>query len=150
MSGDFITNLLKVLHLFFIIMGVGGALGQFLLVRRFRQAHPSDAEASEKMAVVLARFLEVYGLLFALITGVLLAFKMDAFRNGYLHVKILLVLIVVGLSHMELSNLKRMVALRAAGKSSEEGQLKQKHLMFTSVSLLLIVVITWLVVFKPF
>lgn len=147
---DVITNLLKILHLLFIFMGVGGALSQFFLVRRFRQAHPSDAEASEKMAVVLARILEVYGLLFALITGVLLAIKMDAFRNGYLHVKILLVLIVVGLSHMELVNLKRMVALRADGKAAEATQLKQKHLMLTSLSLVLVVAITFLVVFKPF
>lgn len=49
---DVITNLLKILHLLFIFMGVGGALSQFFLVRRFRQAHPSDAEARDRKSVV--------------------------------------------------------------------------------------------------
>lgn len=150
MTLPFWVNLLKSLHLLCIIAGAGGALGQYLLVRRFRQAHTTDAEASEKMALILTRFLEVYGLLLAFVTGLILAFLTNAFAAGYLHVKIALVLVVIGLSHMELKNLKAMVALRAQGKSAEAAQLKQRHLFVTALALASLVVIVLLVIFKPF
>ncbi|MDZ7267967.1 MAG: hypothetical protein ONB48_10305 [candidate division KSB1 bacterium] len=150
MTSPLWLNLLKTLHLLFIIAGAGGALGQYVLVRRFRQAHTTDAEASEKMALVLTRFLEVYGLLLAFVTGLILAVLTGAFAAGYLHLKIVLVLIVIALSHLELRNLKRMAALRAQGQGAEAAQLKQRHLWITALALTLLVVIILLVIFKPF
>ncbi|NUO78875.1 hypothetical protein HUU05_02280 [candidate division KSB1 bacterium] len=149
-SGNLI-GLLKTVHVLFVSIGIGGILIQGFLLRKFRAAGASEAAASERMALAITKFAESYGLLIAFLTGLLLGIITGEFGGrAYLHVKSLLALVLVGLSHVDLRNLKRMIALREAGKAQEADQVKQKHLHVATVSTVLIVVIVVLVVMKPF
>ena len=148
-----LNDIVKTIHVVFVCAGVGGFLAQMILLHRFKGENvpAAEAAASETMALALTRFVEFYGLLLALITGFGLAFMIGAFKGaGYLHAKIVLVLVLVGLSHFELRNLKRMVALRAEGKIAEVNQLKQTHLSLGMFTLLLVAAVVFLVINKPF
>ncbi len=146
-----IGPLLKTVHVMFVAMGIGGVLVQSYLLRKFRAAGASDAAASERMALAVTKFPENYGFLIAFVSGLILALYNGEFgTGGYLHAKTLFVVILLGLAHVDLRNLKRMIALREAGKAQEADQVKQKHLRFANVSTVLIVVIVVLVVMKPF
>jgi len=70
-----IGQVLKIIHLVFVITGVGGALVQLFLLRKFRTASATEQEASEKMALAVAKYVEFYGLLLALVTGLLAVCK---------------------------------------------------------------------------
>jgi putative membrane protein len=144
-------HLLKIVHIAFVIAGVGGALAQLFVLRRFRSGTPVEQEASEKMALAITKYLEFYGLLFALITGIILGVFTKAFgTGGWLHAKSALVVVLVGLAHIDLRQLKRMLALRAAGKVAEAKQVKSSHLLFGGFNMLLTLLIVALVVMKPF
>lgn len=148
-----LADIVKTVHVIFVCAGVGGFLAQMILLQRFKGENvpAQDAAASENMALALTRYVEFYGLLLALISGFGLAFLIGAFKGaGYLHAKIVLVLVLVGLSHFELRNLKRMVALRAEGKTAELNQLKQTHLSLGMFNLLLVAAVIFLVIDKPF
>ncbi len=144
-------QLLKIVHIVFVIAGVGGALAQLFVLRRFRAATPVEQEASEKMALAMTKYLEFYGLLLALVTGLILGIFTKAFgTGGWLHAKSALVVVLAGLSHIDLRNLKRILALRAAGKVAEAKQVKSSHLLFGGFSMVLTLLIVVLVVMKPF
>jgi putative membrane protein len=144
-------HLLKIVHIIFVIAGVGGALGQYFVLRRFRSAAPLEQEASEKMALALTKYLEFYGFVLALVTGLVLGIFTKAFgTGGWLHAKSALVLVLAGLSHIDLRNLKRVLALRAAGKVAEARQVKSTHLVIGGFNMLLALLIIALVVMKPF
>ncbi len=152
MDSQFLTeHLLKIVHVLFVSMGIGGVIAQLHLLKKFRSASPSEAAASERMALALTKFAEFYGFLVAFLSGLVLAIKTGAFgTGGYLHVKSLLVIFLLGLGHVDLRNIKRMIALREAGKTQEVDSVKQTHLLFASFSMVLVVVIVALVVMKPF
>ncbi len=146
-----IGDLFKTLHVLFVAMGIGGGLTQNFLLIKFRAASANEAAASERMALAVTKFVEFYGLVIALVTGLIVGIYTGAFgAGGYLHAKTLLVVILLGLSHVDLRNLKRMVALREAGKADEVNTVKQKHLRFGRIGMLFVVVIVLLVVMKPF
>ena len=145
------THLLKTVHLLFVVVGVGGAVAQLFLLLKYRRATHAETAASENMALTLTKFVEFYGLVLAFVTGLILALMTGAFgTGGYLHAKTTLVVVMLGFSHVELRNLKRMVALRAEGKAAEADQVKQNHLTLGAFSLLMVVVIVFLVINKPF
>lgn len=144
-------HLLKIVHVLFVSMGIGGVIAQRHLLMKFRNASPSEAAASERMALALTKFAEFYGFLVAFVSGLILALKTGAFgTGGYLHVKSLLVIFLLGLGHLDLRNIKRMIALREAGKAQEVERVKQTHLLFAAINMVLIVIIVALVVMKPF
>lgn len=146
-----IGNLLKTVHVIFVSMGIGGVVAQVYLLQKFRSASANEAAASERMALALTRFAEFYGFLIAFVTGLVLAIYTSAFSTGgYLHAKTLAVIFLLGLSHVDLRNIKRMIALREAGKTHEVDRVKQTHVLFAAINLALIVVIVALVVMKPF
>ena len=147
----FAGHLLNIVQIDFVLAGGGGALAQLFVLRRFRDATAVEQEASEKMALAITRNLEFYGLVLALATGLILGIFTKAFgTGGWLHAKSALVVVLVGLSHIDLRNLKRILALRAAGKVAEAKQVKSTHLLFGGFNMLLILLTVALVVMKPF
>lgn len=146
-----IGQLLKVTHIIFFIAGAGGGMVQDFLVRRFRHASPGEQEASEKMAFAVAKYVENYGLLLALVSGLVLAFFTNAFgTGGWLHAKTVLVLVLTGMAHLDLRHLKQINALRGEGKTAGIDRIKSKHLAFGLFNMLLVALIALLAVMKPF
>jgi uncharacterized membrane protein len=150
MASGTLLGLLKIVHVLFVAMGIGGVITQNFLVRKFRTASVNEAAASERMALAVARFMESYGLLLALLSGLPLGVLTGDLARGYLHAKILAVIFLLGLSHVDLRRLKRMIALREAGKAQEVDRVKQTHLLFAAIESALILVIVALAVMKPF
>jgi putative membrane protein len=146
-----IGHLLKITHIIFFIAGVGGGMAQDFLVRRFRNASTGEQEASEKMAFAVSKYVEFYGLMLALLTGLILGIFTGAFgTGGWLHAKSVLVVVLIGMAHVDLRHLKKIIALRAESKTSEIIQIKSRHLSFGYFNMLLVLLITLLAVMKPF
>jgi len=144
-------HLLKIIHLLFVIAGLGAVVAQLFVLRRFRNAAPAEQAASENMALTLTKYLAFYGLTLAFVSGLILAIYTGAFgTGGWLHAKTVLVVLLLGLAHMDLRNLKRIQALRAEGKTAEAQQVKARHLRFGSLSTVLALLVIALVVMKPF
>jgi len=139
---------LKFAHLLAVMMAVGGALAQFILIIKSRQSG-GDAAANEKMALAIFRTLAFPGLMLAFLLGLGLALKLEAFSgNPWLHIKMTAVLIWLILAHVELSGLKKMVSQRAASNSNAVGKIKSRHLMIGKINIILILAIVYLVVFR--
>lgn len=151
MESGTLLGLVKTAHIFFVSLGLGGILIQSFLLRKFRHAGAGEAAASERMALAVTKFAESYGLMIAFVTGLILGMMTGEFKGrSYLHVKSLLALVLVGLAHVDLRNLKRMIALREGGQAEAADQVKQKHLFFSTVNTVLVIIVVVLVVLKPF
>jgi len=140
-----VINWLKVLHLLTVMMAVGGALAQFILISKSRQ---TEAAASEKLALAVFRVLAFPGLLSAFVLGLALAGVSEKFSEPWIHVKMTAVFIWLILAHLELSGLKKMVSQRAASNSNAVGKIKSRHLVIGKINLVLILAIVYLAVFR--
>ena len=155
-----LLDMVKTIHLLCVFTGVGGFITATIILMKNKGENvaAADVQASEQMALQITRYVEFYGLVLALITGFGLAFLSDTLgspvgeasrgflKAGYIHIKIVLVLVLIGLSHFSLRSLKRVVALRTEGKTAEADQLKQTHLSLGNFSLVLIIAIVFLVI----
>jgi len=140
---------LKLLHLVAVMVAVGGAISQFIIVSKSRQAGAADAAAYEKIALAVFRVLAFPGVMLAFLVGLGLALKLEAFSgNPWLHAKMTLALIWLVLAHMELSGLKKMISQRAAANSNAVGKIKSRHLLIGKINLVLILAIVYLAVFR--
>lgn len=139
---------LKALHILFIASWFAGL---FYLPRIFVNlavvAHDSHAERERLllMARKLYRFSTLL-MVFALITGLLLWLAFPTWRgpgNGWVHAKLALVVVVIGLHHMN----KRLLS------QFEHLLNRRSHRWFrvyNEVAVVLFALIVGLVVFKPF
>jgi len=142
-----VINWLKLAHLLTVMMAVGGALAQFILITKSRQSG-AEAAANEKMALAIFRALAFPGLMLALVLGLGLAGVSGKFSEPWIHVKMTAVLIWLILAHMELFGLKKMISQRAAANSNAVGKIKSRHLMFGKINFILILAIVYLAVFR--
>jgi len=142
-----VINWLKFAHLLTVMMAVGGALAQFILITRSRQSG-GEAAANEKMALAVFRTLAFPGLMLAFVLGLGLAGVSGKFSEPWIHVKMTAVFIWLILAHMELSGLKKMVSQRIASNSNAVGKIKSRHLMIGKINLILILAIVYLAVFR--
>ncbi len=142
-----VINWLKLAHLLTVMMAVGGALAQFILITKSRQSG-AEAAANEKMALAVFRALAFPGLLLAFVLGLSLAGVSGKFSEPWIHVKMTAVFIWLILAHMESSGLKKMVSQRAASNSNAVGKIKSRHLMIGKINIILILAIVYLAVFR--
>jgi protoporphyrinogen IX oxidase len=139
---------LKALHILFIASWFAGL---FYLPRIFVNlavvAHDSHAE--RERLLVMARKLYRFSTLlmvFALVTGLLLWLAFPTWRgpgNGWVHAKLALVVVVIGLHHMNkrfLSQFEHLLNRRS----------HRWFRVYNEVAVVLFALIVGLVVFKPF
>jgi putative membrane protein len=143
-----VINWLKVLHLLSVMVAVTGAMVQLFILSKYRRAGAAEAEASEKMALAIFRALAFPGTLVAFVLGLALAGVMGKFAEPWIHAKMTLVLIWIGLVHMQLRGMKRMVALRAAGDKAALEKTKSVQLNISRGVSVLVLVIFYLAVFQ--
>lgn len=142
-----VMNWLKFAHLLTVMMAVGGALAQFILINKSRQAG-AEAAANEKMALAVFRALAFPGLMLAFVLGLGLAGVSGRFSEPWLHMKMTAVLIWLILAHVELSGLKKIVSQRAASNSNAVEKIKSRHLLIGKINLILILAITYFAIFQ--
>lgn len=148
MSLATITYLLKLLHLLVVVLAVGGAIAQLFILSKYRRASVAEVEASEKVALAIFRAFVFPGTLVAFVLGLVLAGVTGRFAEPWIHAKLTLVLIWIGLVHMQLRGMKRMAALRAAGDNAALEKTKSVQLNISRAVSVLLLVIFYLAVFQ--
>ncbi|MEY4753485.1 MAG: hypothetical protein RJA44_1160 [Pseudomonadota bacterium] len=138
----------KTLHIIFVASWFASL---FYLPRIFVNLAmvPADSTAERDRLLLMARKLDRFGSLLmwvALSAGLWMWLGYDFWRgpgNGWLHAKLTLVLLTIGVHHVNRAHLRRF----------ERGENRRSHVWFrvyNEVSVLLFAAITTLVVFKPF
>jgi uncharacterized membrane protein len=143
-----VVNWLKLLHLITVMLAVGGAMAQLLVLSKYRHAGAAEAEASEKVNLVIFRSLLFPGLMLAFVLGLILAGVTGRFAEPWIHAKLTLVLIWVVLVHVQLRGAKRMVALRESGDTAALEKTKNVQLNIGKGVGVLTLVIIYLAVFR--
>jgi putative membrane protein len=143
-----VINWLKLIHLLTIMLAVGGAIAQLLILAKYRRAGTTEAEVSEKLNLVIVRSLLFPSLMTAFVLGLVLAILTDRFSEAWIHAKLTLALIWVVLAHMQLRGAKRMISLRAAGDIAALEKTKGVQLNLSRVVSALLIIIVYLAVFK--
>ena len=138
----------KTLHIIFVASWFASL---FYLPRIFVNLAmvPADSTAERDRLLLMARKLDRFGSLLmwvALSAGLWMWLGYDFWRgpgNGWLHAKLTLVLLTIGVHHFNRAHLRRF----------ERGENRRSHVWFrvyNEVAVLLFAAITTLVVFKPF
>ena len=134
---------LKVVHL---IAMIGWMVGILYLPRLF--AYHADASADtdavfQQMEYNLMRLLLMPCMIVVFITGILLIFATGSLASGWLHTKILLVLMLAGLHGM-------MSRQRKSFQRGENTRSAAYFRTFSYVTTLIVVLVVALAVLKPF
>jgi uncharacterized membrane protein len=151
------TDWIKLFHLYVVVLAIGAASAKYMLLRSQRRAKdPRRAQAGEEIALLLTKRMEAPLLLSAWILGFILAFAkagdMEGYwKQGWLHTKILITTLMLGLSHMSAAVLRRLGKLRAASAAEAQIAAAQSRLgMFGVTMMLLTFVAFYLVIFQRF
>ena len=136
---------LKAGHIIFMVFWMAGL---FILPRQMLYLHPYDAEGPEQVVWAdrigkLRRIILTPSLIVVWILGLLLAWTIGAFSQGWFHAKLILVLALTGYHGWMVAQAKKMLA---GGRPLSENQLR----LFGEVPAILLALIVVLVVIKPF
>jgi len=151
------TDWIKLFHLYVVVLAIGAAAAKYMLLRSQRRSMDSRrVQASEEFALLLTRRMEAPLLLIAWILGFILAFAKSGdmegyWKQGWLHTKILITTLMLGLSHMSAVVLRRLGKLRSASAAEAQIAAANSRLMIFGVTMMLLTFITfYLVIFQRF
>lgn len=148
-----LENWLKVFHLYAVIVALGSAAARLLLAWHYRRGtNLQQTQMSEEFTLFMSRRLEMPALTLAVILGLSIAIVHGGYwKQGWLHAKIAIAIILLGLSHMGAAALRRLGKLRAAsGAEDQITAMRSRLLVFGIAMALLTIIIIYLVTVKPF
>ncbi|MFQ5629123.1 MAG: CopD family protein [bacterium] len=143
---------IKFLHVLAVAIGVGALVAEYILLITFRRSEDTlQRRASENMAYTIVKNIATHALLLAFIFGMgMIVLNTAYLKFGHIHVKMLLAVILVGMSHVEKANLRKMLSAAEAKDEVTINTLKKRHTVFISLGSVLIVAIFYLIILKPF
>ncbi|KAA3616077.1 MAG: hypothetical protein DWQ05_10025 [Calditrichaeota bacterium] len=144
---------IKFAHLLSVILAVGVFSVQYFIIQKnFRTEDTTIRRASESIALAIGKIIGQPMLLLAFITGILLLIYNPVLLKGgmALHIKILFVVFLLGLSHMSAKRLKTIAAASAGMDEVSVNNNKKKLIALYRISGLFILIIIFLIVLKPF
>jgi len=104
-----------VLHLLGLVLVAGGVTSQLALARAALREPPEGRLPIGRASVATSRLLALPGILISVVTGIaLIALDTSVLRQGWLHAKLLFVLVLLVTLHVELFLSKRALAQAAA------------------------------------
>jgi uncharacterized membrane protein len=135
--------IVKLLHLVGFAAFLGGAFAQQQLLKTSVGLPPPARDERESLAAAICTKIEVPGLMAQLVTGVLfLVHEPEYLQQHWLHGKLTAVLALLVLSHLEMFNARKIVALRSAGGADTEiAALKKKHATMGAVGTVAVIAI---------
>lgn len=153
-----LTAALLFIHLvaFAAYLGAGFAQQQLIKVSARLGTAPELRDAYERLAASVITRIEVPAIFTSIASGVVFITQNPALmKQGWLHGKLLCVLLLAVLSHLEMFNARKIVRARAAGGAEGGGKLaeaeitkrKARHAVFGGIGALLVVVLLVLVTF---
>lgn len=148
-----VTAALLLIHLIAFAAYVGSGFGQLQLMKL--SARPGTAadlrDAYERIAAAVITRIEVPAVFVSIASGIGFITQNPAFmKQGWLHGKLLCVLLLAILSHLEMFNARKIVRARAAGGASAEAEIatrKARHSVLGGIGALLVVALLVLVTF---
>ena len=154
-----LNNVAHLIHLigFAAYLGAGFAQQQFMKSSARPGLTPSVRDAYEQLSALIATKIELPALMAQLLSGILFIVTNPGWmKMGWLHAKLLAVLVLLVLSHVEMFNARSIARLRAergdagdAGNSREQeiAARKKRHALLGSIGGLALLAVIGLVEF---
>ena len=148
-----ITAALLFVHLVAFATYLGSGFGQLQLMKlSARSGTAADVrDAYERLAAIVTTRIEVPAIFVSVASGIGFIAQNPAFmKQGWLHGKLLCVLFLAILSHLEMFNARGIVRARAAGGPGADAEIakrKARHSVMGSFGAVLVVVLLVLVTF---
>ena len=148
-----VTAALLLVHLVAFAAYLGAGFGQLQLIKL--SARPGTAadqrDAYERIAASVITKIEVPAIFVSMASGIGFIAQNPAFmKQGWLHGKLLCVLLLAVLSHLEMFNARKIVKARAAGGATADAEIakrKARHSVLGGIGSLLVVALLVLVTF---
>jgi putative membrane protein len=148
-----LTAAILLIHLvaFAAFLGAGFAQTQMMKVSARPGTAPETRDVYERLAAGISTKIEVPAIFTSIASGVVFITQNPAFmKQGWLHGKLLCVLLLAVLSHLEMFNARNIVKARAAGGPGADAEIakrKARHVVFGRIGGLLVLAILVFVTF---
>lgn len=147
------TAALLLVHLvaFAAYLGSGFAQTQIMKLSDKDGTAAAVRDAYERLAATIVTKIEVPAIFASMASGIVFITQNPVLmKQGWMHGKLTVVLVLAVLSHLEMFNARKIVRARASGAASAEEEIegrKRRHAAFGAVGALLVVVLLVLVTF---
>jgi len=142
---------LLLVHLVSFAAYLGAGFAQLQILKRSRSAVAETRAHLEELAATIVTKIELPAIFGSILSGVgFIAQNGALMKMGWLHGKLLCVLLLAVLSHLEMFNARAIVKARAARGDAANDEIdarKKKHELFGAAGSLLVVVLLILVTF---
>jgi uncharacterized membrane protein len=153
-----LTAALLLVHLVAFAAYLGAGFGQLQMIKLSVRpgTTPETRDAYERLAATIITRIEVPAIFASIASGIVFITQNPLLmKQGWLHGKLLCVLLLALLSHLEMFNARKIVRAREAGGAGGGGRLadaeiakrKARHAVFGGIGSLLVVVLLVLVTF---
>ncbi len=151
-----LTAAILLVHLVAFAAYLGAGFGQLQMMKLSARpgTAPATRDAYERIAASVITKIELPAIFAAMASGVVFVTQSPALmKQGWLHGKLLCVLLLAVLSHVEMFNAREIVRERAASAAGEAGadeeiaKLKARHAVLGGIGSLLVVVLLIMVTF---
>lgn len=124
-------------HLVCFAAYLAAGFAQQQIMRRSTALAPAIRDDQEKLAAGIVTKIELPAIMGSIISGIgFVSMTPELMKQGWLHGKLLCVLILLVLSHLEMFNARRIVRAREANKTDEIDGRKKRHAVFGLVGTL--------------
>lgn len=138
-------------HLVCFATYLGAGFAQLQIMKRSRHLAPALRDDHEKLAASIVTKLELPAIMGSVLSGLgFVAMTPGFMKQGWLHGKLLCVLILLVLSHLEMFNARKIVRARAASGEKADEEIdarKKKHELFGIIGGLAVAALLVLVTF---
>jgi uncharacterized membrane protein len=147
------TAALLFVHLAAFAAYLGSGFAQTQMMKLSTKAGIAAAvrDEYERLVAVIVTKIEVPAIFVSIASGIVFITQNPILmKQGWLHGKLTVVLLLAVLSHLEMFNARKIVRARAAGAATSEEEIagrKKRHALFGAVGSLLVVALLVLVTF---
>ncbi len=148
-----IFDWLKILHISAFVLGLGAVAARFIVLSSQRSSGDEKrVQVSEELALLITQKLESRFLEIAWVLGLVLTLlKGEYWSQGWLHAKLTITILLIGLSRMSAASLRKIGKLRAETAATEKIDAAKSRLnIFGIVMGVLGFVTFYLVILQPF
>ncbi len=148
-----LTAAILLVHLVAFAAYLGAGFGQLQMIKLSARpgTAPATRDAYERLAASVITKIELPAIFAAIGSGVVFVTQSPALmKQGWLHGKLLCVVLLAVLSHVEMFNAREIVRERASGEAGadeEIAKLKARHAVLGGIGSLLVVVLLVMVTF---
>ena len=148
-----IFDWLKILHISAFVLGLGAAATKFIIISSQRRSEDARrVQVSEELALLITQKLESRFLEIAWVLGLILTIiKGEYWSQSWLHAKMTITILMIGLSRMSAASLRKIGKFRTESAPVEKIDAAKSRLnVFGIVMGVLALVAFYLVILQPF